>query len=412
MMVGGQSQNQTFDLDVARLKGQFPALDRPGLHYLDNAATSQMPEAVLTRLRRFETEERANVHGGVHRLARAASAAYEGARGTVARFINAAALQEVVFTCGATSSINLAAQSYGELLNAGDEVVISVLEHHSNILPWQSLTRRRGVVLRVLPVTPDGRLDLDQLESVVTDRCRLIALTHCSNVTGALTEVDRVVEAARGVGAKVLLDGAQHVPHGPIDVQALGIDFYAFSGHKMFGPTGIGILWGRRTLLEEMPPFMVGGQMIRRVTLNEASFVGPPRRFEAGTPPIAGAVGLGAAVDWMAAQDWVAISAHGLRLTGRLLDGLAAFPRVRIVGPQSLELRRGVVSFHVAGLDTQEICRALDRRGVALRCGHHCAQPLMDAFGLDGTVRASLAPYNDDADVDALLEGLGASLHP
>lgn len=401
---------QSADFDVAAFKAQFPALADPALHYLDNAATSQVPEAVLGRLHRFETSERANVHGGLHRLARAAFSAYEGARAEVAQFINAYRPEEVVFTYGTTSSINLVAHSYGALLGGGDEVVVSVLEHHSNLLPWQQLAQRRGVVLRVLPITPDGCLDLERLTDLVTDRCCLIALTHCSNVTGALTSVGPIVEAARGVGAKVLLDGAQRIPHGPVDVQALGVDFYAFSGHKMFGPTGIGVLWGKLDLLEAMPPFLVGGQMIERVSLTESTFAGPPRRFEAGTPPIAGAVGLGAAVAWLGRQDWPAMAAHEMRLAGRLLDGLAAIRGLRVVGPVDLEKRRGVVSFHVDGIDVRDICRALDQRGVALRCGHHCAQPLMQALGIEATVRASFAPYNDDSDVDALVIGLADGL--
>jgi cysteine desulfurase/selenocysteine lyase len=396
--------------DAAAFKAQFPALCDPSLSYLDNAATSQLPQHVLDRLNGFETRERANVHGGVHRLARAALAAYEGARATLARYINAQRPEEVVFTYGATSSINLAAHSFGELLQHGDEVVLSVLEHHSNLLPWQQLAKRRGVVLRFIPVTPEGRMDLGQLDRLVTQKCRLVAVTHCSNVTGTLTDVAPIVQAARAVGARVLLDGAQRVPHGPIDVQALGVDFYALSGHKMFAPTGIGALWARLELLEAMPPFMVGGQMIREVTLEDSSFADPPRKFEAGTPPIeagtppiAGAIGLGAAAAWLGRQDWPAITANELRLTGRMLDGLARTPGARLVGPPGLDQRRGVVSFQLEGHDTETICRLMDRHGVALRSGHHCAQPLLRALGIDSTARASLAPYNTDEDVDAFL---------
>ena len=271
--------------DPAALKREFPGLADPRLHYLDNAATAQVPEIVLDALRRFEVEARANVHEGLHRRAQAATAAYDQARASVARFLHAGSDQEVVFTYGTTSSINLLAYSFGDLLKPGDEIVLSILEHHSNLVPWQRLAKRRGVVLRFLPMTPDGRLDLDWLESEVTERCRLIALTHCSNVTGALTDVARVVAAARAVGAKVLLDGAQRAPHGPIDLRKLDVDFYAFSGHKTYGPTGIGILWGRRELLAAMPPFLTGGQMIEEVTAVNATFRLPPRRFEAGTPP-------------------------------------------------------------------------------------------------------------------------------
>ncbi len=392
--------------DVELFKGQFPILADPGLHYLDNAATAQVPEAVLSALARFETTQRANVHGGVHRLAVAAVGAYESAREAMARYLNAYDTREVIFTYGATSALNLVAESFGESLAEGDEVVLSILEHHSNILPWQKLAARRGVVLQWLPITPDGRLDLSALERVVTDHCRLISVTQGSNVTGAVTEVGRIVEAARSVGAKVVIDGAQRAPHGPVDVQALGIDFYACSGHKMYGPTGIGVLWGRLELLEDMPPFLRGGQMIERVTLDTASFAPPPRRFEAGTPPIAGAVGLGAAARLLLAQDWAAVERHERRLTQALLTGLTAIRGARVIGPLDLHRRGSVVSFEMAGLDAQDICRRLDEIGVALRCGHHCAQPLLRSFGLSGVARASIAPYNTERDIEVLLGGL------
>ena len=392
--------------DAAALKRNFPSLADPSLHYLDNAATAQMPEVVFGALRQFELEARANVHEGVHRLGRAATAAYEEARRRVARFLNAYSVEEVVFTYGTTSSINLLAFSFGELLKPGDEILLSVLEHHSNLVPWQKLAERRGVVLRFLNATADGRLDLRGLESELTSRCRLVALTHCSNVTGAVTDVARVVTAARTVGSLVMLDGAQRAPHAPVDVRELGIDFYAFSGHKTYGPTGIGALWGRSELLATMPPFMTGGQMIDQVTLTGTSFRSPPRRFEAGTPPIAAAVGLCAAVDFMQALDWPAIQNNELRLTRRLLDGLAAVRGLRVMGPADTRDRSGVVSFTVEGFSAEQVCRHLDRYGVALRGGYHCAQPLFRSLGVDGAARASLAPYSLDADVDALFAGL------
>jgi len=392
--------------DASSLKLEFPGLVDPGLHYLDSAATAQMPEVVLNALRRFEVEARANVHEGMHRRARAATDAYREARARVARFLHANSDQEIIFTYGTTSSINLLAHSFGRLLEPGDEILLSVLEHHSNLVPWQELANRRGVVLRFLPMTPEGRLDLGCLSAELTDRCRLVALTHCSNVTGALTDVPRIVAAARAVGAKVMLDGAQAAPHGPLDVSKLDVDFYAFSGHKTYGPTGIGVLWGRGELLERMPPFMTGGQMIEEVTLTMATFRPPPRRFEAGTPPIGAAIGLGTALDWMQALDWDAVRAHELRLTSRLIDGLAATAGVRVLGPVDTRDRRGVVAFAIAGISAEEICRFLDSKGVALRGGYHCAQPLLRAFGVEGAARASLAPYSVDADVEALLEGV------
>ncbi len=394
--------------DPAALKRQFPGLADPRLHYLDSAATAQMPRVVLDALYRFEVEARANVHEGLHARARVATDAYNRARAGIARFLHAASADEVVFTYGATSAINLLAHSFGGLLSAGDEILLSVLEHHSNLVPWQQLAQRTGVALRFLPMTPDGRLDLDRLGSELTRRCRLVALTHCSNVTGAVTDVARVVAAARAVGAKVMLDGAQRAPHGPLDLRKLDVDFYVFSGHKTYGPTGIGVLWGRYELLDSMPAFMTGGQMIQEVSQTSASFRPPPRRFEAGTPPIAAAIGLGAALDWMRGLDWRGIQAHELQLTRRLLDGLASMPGVRVLGPTDTNDRRGVVTFAVAGLSAADVCRALDRRGVALRGGHHCAQPLLRAFGEEGAARASLAPYSQIADVEALLEGLDA----
>jgi len=396
--------DETFD--AATLKREFPGLADPGLHYLDNAATAQMPEAALAAMRSFEVEARANVHGGVHRRARAAMAAYDRARARAARFLHAESPGEIVFTCGATSALNLLAFSFGERLKPGDEVLLSVLEHHSNLVPWQQLAARRGVSLRFLPVTTDGRLDLHALKDELTGRCRLVALTHCSNVTGAVTDIRRVAAAASTVGARLLVDGAQMAPHGPLDVRALGADFYVFSGHKTFGPTGIGVLWGRGELLADLPPFMTGGQMIEHVALDHATFRPAPRRFEAGTPPIAAAVGLGAALAWMEELDWPAARRHESRLTSRLLDGLSLLPRVRVLGPTDTRDRRGVVSFQVEGFLSDEVCSALDVRGVALRGGFHCAEPGVRALGSDGAVRASLAPYNGDTDVDALLEGL------
>lgn len=400
--------------DVAAIRAQFPIL-APGahdrvLHYLDNGATAQMPQAVLDALFRHETRHRANVKRSVHFLAEAATEAYDNAREVMAAYVNARSSDEIVFTSGCTAAINLVAHSYGALLKPGDEVVISALEHHSNIVPWHLLAKRAGVTVKAIPVTSEGRLDLAALPQVIGPRCRLVAVTHVSNVTGAETDVAAVVSAARAVGAKVLLDGAQRAPHGPVDVQALGIDFYAFSGHKMFGPNGIGVLWGRGELLAEMPPFLGGGEMIARVTLEETTFAEPPRRFEAGTPPIAQAVGVAAAARWLESIDQEAAHAHLQALTARLLDGLDGMEKVRVVGPRGLQARYPVVSFTVDGAHPHDICQMLDESGVALRGGHHCAQPLMQAFGITGTTRASLALYNDTSDVDALLTGLDRTI--
>jgi cysteine desulfurase/selenocysteine lyase len=389
-----------------KLRDQFPILaSDPGLHYLDSGASSQSPAAVIDAVRRFETGQRANVHRGVHRLAEAATEAYEGARREVAQFFGAAA-DEIVFTSGTTAAINLVAHSFGDGLAPGDEILISEIEHHSNIVPWQMLRDRRDLVLKALPVTAEGRVDLAALDQLATRRTRLIALSHSSNVTGATLDVARVVAAARAVGAAVLLDGAQRVPHGPLDIAALGVDFYAFSGHKMYAPHGVGVLWGRRERLAALPPFLGGGSMIRSVSIARTEYAPPPARFEAGTPPISGAIGMGAACRWMAGLDWPSIVQEEMRLTGRLLDGLAQVPGVRVLGPLGLQQRIAVVSFALGEAHPHDVCQILDRHGVACRGGHHCAQPLMECFDLAGTTRASLAPYTEDADIDALLTGL------
>jgi len=392
--------------DPYAIRREFPLLARDELHYLDSAATAQMPQSVIDALQQFGTSLRANVYGGAYKLAREALAEYERARADVARLLGAGSAREVIFTYGTTSSLNLLAHAFGERLHEGDEIVLSILEHHSNTLPWRALAKRRGVKLRVLPITEDGRIDLARLADFVTPKCRLIAITHCSNVTGAITDVAPIVAAARSVGAAVALDGAQRAPHGPLDIQQLGVDFYAFSGHKTYGPTGIGALWGRREILADLPPFMVGGQMIRRVTPDSAEFADPPRRFEAGTPPIGAAIGLGAAVRWMERLDWSAVSARESSLTARLLEAMSNLRRVRVVGPKTTQARRGVVSFTVSGLSSEEVCRRLDEFGLALRHGHHCAQPLMITLGIEGTARASLAPYTISEDIDRLVGAL------
>lgn len=405
--------------DPAPVRAQFPIFSaplRPGvtLHYLDNAATSQMPAVVMDAVRAHDATRRANVKRGVHTLAERATDAFEAARTKLARFLNAADPDEIVFTSGATGALNLAANSFGALLKTGDEVVLSVLEHHSNLVPWQMLRDRSGVVLRFLPATAEGHVDVGALGRTVTQRTKLIAVTHVSNVTGAITDVAAITRAAREVGARVLLDGSQRVSHGPVDVQTLGCDLYALSSHKMFGPNGVGALWGKAELLAQMPPFLGGGEMIRTVTLDRTTYAKPPHRFEAGTPPIAQAVGLGAAIDWMNTLDHGAVATHLGALTQRILKGLADLGggngRVRVVGPPGLHGRVPVVSFAVDGAHPHDICQMLDTHGVALRGGHHCAQPFMESCGLGGTTRASLAPYNDDGDVDALLNGLEDAL--
>ena len=395
--------------DVAGTRRQFPILseiiDGRPVHYLDNGASAQVPLAVLDAVAKYETTGRANVLRGVHRLAERATEAYENARADVATFLGVKPM-EIVFTGGCTAAINLVAYSYGQLLKPGDRILLSELEHHSNIVPWQLLRQRAGIEIDMIPVTLDGRIDLSLLPKLLTPKTRLISLAHISNVTGALLDVKTVVEAARTVGAKVMLDGAQRAPHGPLDLPALGIDFYVFAGHKAYGPNGVGVLWAKPELLDAMPPFMGGGSMIGRVTFAETTWAPAPRRFEAGTPPIGPAIGLGAACKWMGGLDWAGAHDHEMGLVQRLMDGLQKIDGTQILGPASLQNRYPVVSFMLEGVHPHDVAQTLDSFGVAVRAGHHCAQPLMDRFDLDGTTRVSIAPYNDNTDIDALLTGV------
>lgn len=397
------------NFDVASVRRQFPILgeiiDGKPVHYLDNGASAQTPIAVLDAVRKYETTGRANVLRGVHRLAERATEAYEHAREEVAAFLGVQAM-EIIFTGGCTAAINLVAYSYGSLLKPGDRILLSELEHHSNIVPWQMLRARSGIEIDMIPVTEDGRIDLGHLPRLLTPRTKLVSLAHISNVTGALVDVKMVVDAAKIVGARVMLDGAQRAPHGPIDLPSLGVDFYVLAGHKAYGPNGIGVLWARPELQEAMQPFHGGGSMIGRVTFAETTWAPPPRRFEAGTPPIGPAIGLGAACHWMGGLDWSGAHDHEMALVQRVMDGLQQIDGARLFGPASLQNRYPVVSFTLDGVHPHDVAQTLDSFGVAVRAGHHCAQPLMDRFDLDGTTRVSIAPYNDNSDIDALLTGV------
>ncbi|MCX8099676.1 MAG: aminotransferase class V-fold PLP-dependent enzyme [Geminicoccaceae bacterium] len=395
-------------LDLAGLKGEFPIFEAQGprFHYLDNAATGQICRAAAAALVDFETRARANVKRGVYRLADEATQAFEEARARIAAYLGAREAREVVITSGTTHALNIAAHTLCARLRPGDEILLSLAEHHANIVPWQLAAARVGAVIRAIPLDAEARLDLDRLTDLVSRKTKVIAVTHCSNVTGALTDLGRIREAAQAVGALFVVDGAQRAPHGPLDVQAMGCDLYALSGHKLFGATGAGALWIRAELAEELPPFLGGGEMIRRVTIERTSFAPAPHRFEAGTPPIGPALATGAAAAWLAGLDWQAIHAHELALTERLLAGLRAIRGVRPIGPEGLQARAPLVSFVVEGVHPHDVCQLLDMRGVCTRGGHHCAQPLHEALGLEASVRASIALYNEAEDVDALLEGL------
>ncbi len=391
------------------LRRHFPifASAEPPFHFLDNAATGQICERAAQALVHFETEARANVKRGVYRLADQATAAFDAARSTMARYLGETEKNTVVFTSGATMALNIAAHGLATRLTEGDEILLTTLEHHSNIVPWQLAAERRGAVIKAIPVTDDGRLDLDRLGDLVTGKTRIIAATHVSNVTGSVSDLKRLREAADAVGAILVVDGAQRAPHGPLDIKALGCDLYAFSAHKMFGATGAGILWGKPEILEAFAPLLGGGEMIKQVTFEQTTYAAPPHRFEAGTPPIGAVLAMAAAAEWLATLDWQAIAEHELTLTARLLDGLSTLDGIRIIGPTGLQQRLGVVSFEVEGVHAHDVCQLTDQlEGVALRGGHHCCQPLMQRFGTDATARASFAPYNDTDDIDALIRGL------
>ncbi len=405
--------------DVAAVRGQFPILSRrlPGdraLVYLDSAATSQKPRAVLTAMADHYELHNANVHRGVHTLAEEATAAYEGARATVAAFIGAADAREVVFTRNATEALNVAAGLLRDApepwrVGPGDEIVVTEMEHHSNLVPWQMLAQRTGATLRWLRVTPHGRLDLSDLTEVVNARTRVVSLTYVSNLLGTVNPVATVAARAHEIGALVVVDASQAVPHLPVDVGSLGADLMAFTGHKMLGPTGIGVLWGRRDLLDSLPPVLGGGEMVDEVTMAVSTYAAAPHRFEAGTPPIAEAIGLGAAVDVLSRLGMDAVAAHEREITGLLLDGLHGLDGVRVLGPDTVDERGGAVSFVVDGVHPHDVGQLLDDTGVAVRVGQHCAKPACDALGVPATVRASSHVYTDAGDIEALVDGLRAT---
>jgi cysteine desulfurase / selenocysteine lyase len=398
------------EFSVEKVRQDFPILDRTvngyPLVYLDSANTSQKPRQVIDAMTEHYERHNANVARSVHTLGTESTAAYEGARAKVAAFIGATSPDEVVFAKNATEALNLVAHSFGQRLGPGDEIVISELEHHSNIVPWQLLCQRTGATLRWFSLTDEGRLDLSTLDELVNERTRIVSVAHVSNTLGTINPVAPIVARAHEVGALVMLDGSQAVPHLPVDVAALGIDLLAFTGHKMLGPTGIGVLWGRASVLEDLPPFLGGGSMVETVTMQGTTFLPPPARFEAGTPPIVQAVGLGAAVDYLSALGMDAVAAHERYLTTYALDALSTVDGLRIFGPTVPVDRGGTLSFALDGVHPHDVGQILDSVGVQVRVGHHCARPTCVRFGVPAMTRASVHVYTTTEEIDALVRGL------
>ncbi|WP_048589962.1 cysteine desulfurase [Melissococcus plutonius] len=400
-------------IDAQKIKEDFPILfqqvnDEP-LVYLDNAATTQKPIAVLKKMMNYYEKDNANAHRGVHTLAERATVKYEAAREKIRLFIHANETAEILFTRGTTTSLNWIAQSYGERIQAGDEIVISYMEHHSNIIPWQQLAKRKGAVLKYIDLTEEGFLDIEQAKQIITNKTKIVSLTHSSNVLGVINPIKELTTLAHRMGAIIVVDGAQSVPHFPIDVQQLDIDFLAFSGHKMCGPTGIGVLYGKREFLEEMEPVEFGGEMIDFVHLYESTWKELPWKFEAGTPNIAGAIALGAAIDYLTEIKLSEIQEHEAMLVDYLLPKLQAIDGITIYGPKNTKDHTNVISFNLEGLHPHDVATALDMEGIAVRAGHHCAQPLMNYLNVSAMVRASFYFYNTKEDADRLIEAILAT---
>jgi cysteine desulfurase/selenocysteine lyase len=404
---GRQVRHRAFD--VWNIREDFPILKRQvhgkPLVYLDNAATSQKPQVVIDTVHRYYAEENANIHRGAYYLSEKATQAYEDARVKVQHFLHAPSAREIIFTRSVTEAINLVAHCYGrKTLNAGDEVIISAMEHHSNIVPWQILCEEKGAILRVVPIDDAGEFLLDEFEKLLNPRTKLVAVTHVSNALGTITPVREIIDMAHHRRIPILIDGAQAVPHFKVNVQELDCEFYGFSGHKLYGPTGIGILYGKAELLEAMPPYQGGGDMIRSVTFEKTIYAPIPSKFEAGTPHIEGGIGLGAAVDYLEGIGMEAINAYEQELLAYAMKAVGAVPGVRIFG--TAREKAGVISFSLEGVHPHDIATILDQEGIAIRTGHHCAQPVMERFGVPAMARASLAFYNTKAEIDALVAGI------
>lgn len=398
-------------MDIQAIRKDFPILSRringKPLVYFDNAATSQKPKQVIDAVSDYYRQHNANVHRGIHTLAEEATGLYEGARKKVARFINAKSEKEVIFTKNATEAINLVAYAWGRRnVKSGDEIITTVMEHHANLIPWQQLCRGTQATLEFLDINKNGLLELDKLEELLTKKTKLVAVSWVSNVLGTINPVEEIAKIAHSKRALVLADGAQRAPHMPIDVQKEGFDFLVFTGHKMLAPMGIGVLWAREELLEEMVPFLFGGDMIRKVTLKEATFNDLPWKFEAGTPNVAGAVGLGAAIDYLSGIGMESIRAHGVQLTAYGLEQLNQIKGLKIYGPPDPKDRGSLIAFSIEGIHPHDLATALDQEGIAIRSGHHCAMPLHNYLGLPATARVSFYLYNTEEEIDHLVEGI------
>jgi cysteine desulfurase/selenocysteine lyase len=406
-------ENSTVKLDIAELRKQFPTLhqevyDKP-LIYFDNGATAQKPQRVIDAVTHYYSKENSNIHRGVHHLSQVATEKYEEARKTIQSAINAADAEQVLFTKGTTDGINLVAHSFGALLNSGDEIVISEMEHHSNIVPWQMLCERKGCILKVIPINARGELKMDAFEAMLSTKTKLVAVTHISNTLGTINPIKSIIAQAHKVGAKVLIDGAQSIQHMRVDVQDLDCDFFVFSGHKVFGPTGVGILYGKKELLNRMPPYQGGGDMIAKVTFEKTTYNELPHKFEAGTPNIAGGICLGTAFEFLNSLDMGLIEAHEQELLNYAELALKEIEGLRIIGTAAQ--KTSVVSFVVDGIHPFDIGTLLDKQGIAVRTGHHCTQPLMDIFEIPGTVRASFAFYNTKEEIDVFVKALRRSIN-
>ncbi len=397
---------------VREIRQDFPALRQQvygkNLIYFDNGATSQKPQYVLDAINQYYSKDNANIHRGVHHLSQKATTEFETARKSIQTYLNAAKPEEIIFTKGTTDGINLVASSFGELLSAGDEIIISAMEHHSNIVPWQLLCERKKTILKVIPINRKGELDMEAFENMLSSKTKLVAVTHISNTLGTINPIDIIIQKAHHFGAKVLIDGAQSIQHTRIDVQALNCDFFVFSGHKVFGPTGIGVLYGKEALLDEMPPYQGGGDMIAKVTFEKTTYNELPFKFEAGTPHIAGGICLGKALDYFQQFDLYEIEKYERELAEYAQDLLSTFEEVTIIG--TAKEKTSVVSFHVNGIHPFDIGTLLDKQGIAVRTGHHCTQPLMDFYKIPGTIRASFAFYNTKEEIDTFIAAVDKSI--